>query len=61
MDANPKPWMRNLTVGELVDVKPSVVTLHEIEKVAKIVDALKNTAHNGFLVLDDGVVVPPVV
>ncbi|KAK7377691.1 hypothetical protein VNO80_03121 [Phaseolus coccineus] len=61
MDANPEPWMRNLTVGELVDVKPSVVTLHGIEKVAKIVDVLKNTTHNGFPVLDDGVVVPPAV
>lgn len=61
MDANPEPWMRNLTVGELVDVKPSVVTLHGIEKVSKIVDVLKNTTHNGFPVLDDGVVVPPVV
>jgi len=62
MDANPEPWMRNLTVGELVDVKPSVVTLQGIEKVSKIVDVLKNNAHNGFPVLGDGgVAVPPVV
>lgn len=59
MDANPEPWMRNLTVGELVDVKPAVISLHGIEKVANIVDVLKNTTHNGFPVMDDGVV-PPV-
>ncbi|XP_027349678.1 chloride channel protein CLC-b-like isoform X2 [Abrus precatorius] len=59
MDANPEPWMRNLTVGELVDVKPAVFTLHGVEKVANIVNVLKNTTHNGFPVMDDGVV-PPV-
>ncbi|KAJ1375655.1 Chloride channel, voltage gated [Sesbania bispinosa] len=59
MDANPEPWMRNLTVGELVDVKPAVVSLHGVEKVANIVNVLKNTTHNGFPVMDDGVV-PPV-
>lgn len=59
MDANPESWMRNLTVGELVDVKPAVISLQGVEKVAKIVDVLKNTTHNGFPVMDDGVV-PPV-
>nr|KYP44053.1 Chloride channel protein CLC-b [Cajanus cajan] len=58
MDANPEPWMRNLTVGELVDVKPAVVSFKGIEKVANIVNALRNTTHNGFPVMDDGVVPP---
>ncbi|CAI8612211.1 unnamed protein product [Vicia faba] len=58
MDANPESWMRNLTVGELVDVKPAVISLQGVEKVAKIVDVLKNTTHNGFPVMDDGVVPP---
>ncbi|XP_010556277.2 PREDICTED: chloride channel protein CLC-b [Tarenaya hassleriana] len=53
LDANPEPWMRNLTVGELADAKPPVVTLHGVEKVANIVDVLKNTTHNAFPVLDD--------
>ncbi|XP_014509989.1 chloride channel protein CLC-b [Vigna radiata var. radiata] len=56
MDANPEPWMRNLTVGELVDVKPAVMSFRGVEKVANIVDALRNTTHNGFPVMDCGVV-----
>jgi len=56
MDANPEPWMRNLTVGELVDVKPAVISFKGVEKVANIVNALKNTTHNGFPVMDCGVV-----
>ncbi|XP_015066133.1 chloride channel protein CLC-b [Solanum pennellii] len=59
LDANPEPWMRNITVGELADVKPPVVTLRGIEKVRRIVEVLKNTTHNGFPVVDEGVV-PPV-
>lgn len=59
LDAHPEPWMRNITVGELADAKPPVVTLHGVEKVARIVDVLRNTTHNGFPVVDDGVV-PPV-
>ncbi|TKY46394.1 Chloride channel protein CLC-b [Spatholobus suberectus] len=58
MDANPEPWMRNLTVGELVDVKPAVVSFRGVEKVANIVEALKNTTHNGFPVMDGGLVPP---
>ncbi|CAL0299181.1 unnamed protein product [Lupinus luteus] len=58
MDANPEPWMRNLTVGDLVDVKSPVITLSGVEKVSNIVDALKNTTHNGFPVMDDRVVPP---
>ncbi|KEH25446.1 ClC chloride channel family protein [Medicago truncatula] len=54
MDADPEPWMRNLSVGELIDVKSSVVSFRGIEKVSNIVDALKNTTHNGFPVMDDG-------
>ena len=59
LDANPEPWMRNLTVGELVDAKPPVVTLHGVEKVSRLVEVLKNTTHNGFPVVDEGIV-PPV-
>ncbi|KAK7271107.1 hypothetical protein RJT34_26735 [Clitoria ternatea] len=58
MDSNPEPWMRNLTVGELVDVKPQVVGFRGVEKVANIVNALRNTTHNGFPVMDGGVVPP---
>lgn len=63
LDAHPEPWMRNLTVGELADVKPPVVTLSGIEKVSRIVDVLKNTTHNGFPIVDadflsSGYVVP---
>ena len=35
--------LRNVTVGELVDVKPAVVSLHGIGKVASIAYVLKNT------------------
>ncbi|KAF4385750.1 hypothetical protein F8388_010306 [Cannabis sativa] len=58
LDANPEPWMRNLTVGELADAKPPVVTLNGIEKVSRVVEVLRNTTHNGFPVLDDGVLRP---
>ncbi|KAL3526176.1 hypothetical protein ACH5RR_014548 [Cinchona calisaya] len=59
LEAHPEPWMRNITVGELADVKPPVVTLRGIEKVGRIVDVLRNTTHNGFPVVDEGVM-PPV-
>ncbi|KAH9791991.1 chloride channel protein CLC-b [Citrus sinensis] len=58
LDAHPEPWMRTLTVGELIDAKPPVITLSGIEKVSQIVDVLRNTTHNGFPVLDEGVVPP---
>ncbi|CAA3005463.1 chloride channel CLC-b [Olea europaea subsp. europaea] len=58
LDARPEPQMRNITVGELADVKPTVVTLSCIEKVGRIVEVLKNTTHNGFPVVDEGVVPP---
>ncbi|KAF5739569.1 hypothetical protein HS088_TW12G00778 [Tripterygium wilfordii] len=58
LDANPEPWMRNITVGELADAKPPVVTLRGVEKVARIVDVLKNTTHNAFPVIDNDVVPP---
>lgn len=58
LDANPEPWMRNITVGELADVKPAVVTLGGIERVGRIVEVLKNTTYNGFPVVDEGVVPP---
>ncbi|OMO92972.1 Cystathionine beta-synthase, core [Corchorus olitorius] len=58
LDANPEPWMRNLTVGELADAKPPVITLNGVEKVSRIVDVLRNTTHNGFPIVDEGVPVP---
>uniref|UniRef100_M4EW02 Chloride channel protein n=1 Tax=Brassica campestris TaxID=3711 RepID=M4EW02_BRACM len=60
LEANPEPWMRNLSVGDLGDAKPPVVTLQGVEKVARIVDVLKNTTHNAFPVLDEAQVVPQV-
>ncbi|KAL8538411.1 hypothetical protein ACS0TY_000422 [Phlomoides rotata] len=59
LEAHPEPWMRIITVGELADVKPAVVTLSGIEKVGRIVEVLKNTTHNGFPVVDVGIT-PPV-
>jgi len=53
LEAKPEPWMTGITVGELADVKPSLVTLRGIEKVSHILDVLKNTTHNGFPVIDD--------
>ncbi|XP_038986919.1 chloride channel protein CLC-b-like isoform X4 [Phoenix dactylifera] len=58
LEANPEPWMRNLTVGELAAAKPSVVNLRGIEKVSHVVEVLKSTKHNGFPVVDQGVASP---
>ncbi|KAF2305945.1 hypothetical protein GH714_009075 [Hevea brasiliensis] len=58
LDANPEPWMRNLTVGELAEAESPVVTLCGVEKVSLIVDVLKNTTHNGFPIVDSEVVRP---
>ncbi|GFP98968.1 chloride channel protein clc-b [Phtheirospermum japonicum] len=55
LDAHPEPWMRNITVGDLADVKPAVVGLSGIEKVGRIVEVLTNTTHNGFPVVDSAV------
>ncbi|KAF3676616.1 Chloride channel protein CLC-b [Capsicum annuum] len=56
LEAHPEPWMRNITVGELAGVRTPVVTLHEIEKVRRIVEVLKYTTHNGFPFVD--IVIP---
>ncbi|KNA10255.1 hypothetical protein SOVF_146180 [Spinacia oleracea] len=58
LDANPEPWMRNISVAELADVKPPLISLRGLEKVSRIVDILRNTTHNGFPVIDDDVTVP---
>ncbi|KAH9616502.1 hypothetical protein KSS87_009375 [Heliosperma pusillum] len=58
LDSNPEPWMRNVTVGELADVKPPLVSLRGVEKVSRIVDVLRNTTHNGFPVIDDDAMLP---
>ncbi|KAK9067375.1 hypothetical protein SSX86_014702 [Deinandra increscens subsp. villosa] len=52
LEAHPEPWMRNITVGDLVDIKPPLVTLSGIEKVGRIVEVLRNTTHNAFAVVD---------
>ncbi|KAH0742541.1 hypothetical protein KY290_030534 [Solanum tuberosum] len=52
LEGYPEAWMRNITVGELADVKPLVVTLQGIEKVRRIVEVLKYTTHNGFPVVN---------
>ncbi|XP_064986125.1 chloride channel protein CLC-a-like [Musa acuminata AAA Group] len=54
LEASPEPWMRNLTVGELAAAKPRIVSLRGIERVARVVDVLKHTSHNGFSVVDQG-------
>jgi chloride channel 7 len=54
LEANPEPWMRNLTVGELAAVKDSIVSLQVVEKVPRILEVLKHTSHNGFPVIDRG-------
>lgn len=54
LDAHPEPWMRNITVGELADVKQTLITLSGIEKVGRIVEVLRNTTHNGFPIVDAG-------
>ncbi|GKA58987.1 chloride channel protein CLC-b-like protein [Tanacetum coccineum] len=53
LEAHAKPWMRNITVGELATVKPPFVTLSGIEKVSRIVEVLQNTTHNGFAVVEN--------
>lgn len=55
LEANPEPWMRNLTVGELAAAKPGVVCLQGIEKVQRVVEVLRTTSHNGFLVVNKGI------
>lgn len=58
LEAHAEPWMRNLTVGELAAAKPFLVTLCGIEKVSRVVEVLRNTTHNGFPVVDHGVIPP---
>lgn len=55
LEAYAEPWMRNLTVGDLAAAKPVLVTLQGVEKVGRIVEVLRNTTHNGFPVVDEGV------
>ncbi|KAJ6842546.1 chloride channel protein CLC-a-like isoform X1 [Iris pallida] len=53
LDANPEPWMRNLTVGELAAAKTGgMVCLQGVEKVARVVEVLRSTGHNAFPVVD---------
>ncbi|KAL6011321.1 hypothetical protein ACLOJK_001767 [Asimina triloba] len=57
LEAYAEPWMRNLSVAELATAKPPVVTLRGVEKVGRVVEVLRKTTHNGFPVVDHGVVV----
>ncbi|GLU16865.1 hypothetical protein SLE2022_332720 [Rubroshorea leprosula] len=54
LEAHAEPYMRQLTVGDVVTGPLQV--FHGIEKVRKIVHVLKTTRHNGFPVVDE----PPV-
>ncbi|XP_074316521.1 chloride channel protein CLC-a-like [Silene latifolia] len=54
LDAKPEPWMTGITVGELIEAKPPLSTLNVVEKVGRILDALKNTTHNAFPVIELG-------
>ncbi|XAR58272.1 hypothetical protein NMG60_11026707 [Bertholletia excelsa] len=54
LDVHPVSWMRIITTGELADAKPPVIMFNIVEKVAHIVNILKNTSHNGFPVIDEG-------
>eukprot|EP00262_Sarcandra_glabra_P001049 TRINITY_DN11056_c0_g1_i2.p1 TRINITY_DN11056_c0_g1~~TRINITY_DN11056_c0_g1_i2.p1 ORF type:complete len:608 (-),score=100.59 TRINITY_DN11056_c0_g1_i2:73-1896(-) len=59
LEPHAEPWMRNFTVGELAATKPAIISLCGVEKVARIVEVLRETTHNGFPVVDHGVL-PPV-
>lgn len=58
LEAHAEPWMRNISVGELAAAKSSLVTLQGIEKVSQVIEVLRNTTHNGFPVVDHGVIPP---
>uniref|UniRef100_A0A5B6ZID0 Chloride channel protein n=1 Tax=Davidia involucrata TaxID=16924 RepID=A0A5B6ZID0_DAVIN len=51
LEAHAEPYMRQLTVGDVV-MGPLQI-LHGIEKVSNIVCVLKTTRHNGFPVIDE--------
>ncbi|XP_030548726.1 putative chloride channel-like protein CLC-g isoform X2 [Rhodamnia argentea] len=54
LEAHAKPFMRQLTVGDVV--KGPLQLFHGIEKVGNVVHVLRTTIHNGFPVIDE----PPV-
>lgn len=54
LEAHSEPYMRQLTVGDVVTGPLQI--LHGIEKVSNVVHALKSTEHNGFPVIDE----PPI-
>ncbi|XP_052198804.1 putative chloride channel-like protein CLC-g isoform X2 [Diospyros lotus] len=51
LEAHAEPYMRLLTVGDVVTGPLQV--FHAIEKVSNIVHVLRTTRHNGFPVIDD--------
>lgn len=51
LEAHAEPYMRQLTVGDVVTGPLQI--FHGIEKVGNIVHVLKTTGHNGFPVVDE--------
>lgn len=52
LETHAEPYMRQLTVGDVVT--GPLQLFHGIEKVSNIVHVLKTTGHNGFPVIDEG-------
>ncbi|KAF8034849.1 hypothetical protein BT93_C1007 [Corymbia citriodora subsp. variegata] len=51
LEAHTEPFMRQLTVGDVV--KGPLQLFHGIEKVGRVVQVLRTTTHNGFPVIDE--------
>ncbi|XP_020525513.1 chloride channel protein CLC-a [Amborella trichopoda] len=56
LEAHAEPWLRNISVGNLIRAKEEIVSLSGVEKVSQVLAVLRNTTHNGFPVVD----MPPI-